>query len=334
MPQDKSGEIRDRIDIDLLASANGQAGLNSSQVMVLDLVASSIKDGWKRPCYFAYTVDPDLYTAFLPYLRNTGLALQVTPLLSNTESQADILCNTDKMYDIVTKKFIWGGLDRVGDGSIYLDQTVRNMVSTMRRTMLDLATDLISEEKYDKAMNVLTLMETKMPEKVCDYDLRMGGALTIARLYDVIGDKTNNEKAKKRAVEITKKEILRYAKYMRFYKSLYDEYGLDDSGQFAFAGRLSAIDNNVMYYYMPQLLRFYEQINPDDYQKVFDSLNTLDTDNVKGVAGFIQQMKTVYEQGLQARYAPEEQAPDDDNQESNAAQDIAAALMPQNDEQE
>lgn len=50
------------------------------------------------------------------------------------------------MYRNVTERFQWGGLDKVtAPGQLYLDETVRRMVTTNRSSMLDLATALVNE---------------------------------------------------------------------------------------------------------------------------------------------------------------------------------------------
>lgn len=53
------------------------------------------------------TVPDEYYLSLSPYLRNTGLAYQVSPLY-NPDGERATWTATDKMYDVVTNKFRWG----------------------------------------------------------------------------------------------------------------------------------------------------------------------------------------------------------------------------------
>ena len=139
---------QDSIIIDLNAASGG--GMSASQTMTIDLFASSAAQGWKRPVYFASTVPESLFMGLRPYMLSTGLCYQVTPALVNS-NDSEIHCNTDKMYNIVTTKFKWGGLDKAPKGSLYLDETVMRMVSTMRLQLMSLASSLSHEGLYAKA---------------------------------------------------------------------------------------------------------------------------------------------------------------------------------------
>ncbi|MBR5029909.1 MAG: DUF2723 domain-containing protein, partial [Muribaculaceae bacterium] len=142
IPENKRDMAEDKITVDIYAASGG--GLSASQSMTLDLVASSIAQGWKRPVYFASTVPESLYMGLRPYMLSTGLCYQVTPIKCN-DADEEIECNTDKMYEIVTTKYKWGGLDKAKPGSLYLDETVMRMVTTMRNSMISLASSLYIE---------------------------------------------------------------------------------------------------------------------------------------------------------------------------------------------
>lgn len=133
-------QIQESINLDLQRMGSG---LTSSQMMSLDIIASSIAQGWNRPCYFAMTVPSSYYLGLDPYLRLTGLAYQVSPLIN---ANGDAGVSTDVMFDNVVNKFRWGGLDTAKPGHLYLDETVSRMVTTMRSALLDLATSLVNEE--------------------------------------------------------------------------------------------------------------------------------------------------------------------------------------------
>lgn len=219
------------------------AGVTLSQVLSLDMIASGAQDGWKRPAYFAMTVPDEYYLNLSPYLRNTGLAYQVTPLFNQDYDGYTLPVSADKMYDIVTTKFRWGGLDKLGDdGKVYLDETVRRMVTTHRTSLLDLATafynrgydiefndsvavspadSIAARGYYAKALEVLDLMDAKLPSRVSPYAIQMGQH--IGNLYCVLGDVLGNEAASRRGLEILKGEIVRYADYIPYFNSLIDD---------------------------------------------------------------------------------------------------------------
>ena len=236
--------INPYISLDMLNEPNTRAdgAMNTSKVMSIDIVASAIAEGWKRPVYFAMTVPDKYYLGLTPYMLNTGMAYQVTPVAYNASGDAGV--NTEKMYENVTKKFTWGGLDTAEPGSLYLDESVRRMVSTTRSTMLDLATSLAQEsymfkveasemdtasaqyaekmkwanDSENKCREILDLMVAKLPEKACSYSLSMG--MDIASLYITLSEETGNEEDLKKAEAILEREVLKYAEYVRFFQSL------------------------------------------------------------------------------------------------------------------
>ena len=258
------------------------SGMTSSQTMALDIIASSIDQGWKRPCYFAMTVPTSYYLGLSPYLRNTGMAYQVTPLRGISQS-GDIACSTDKMYDNVVNKFRWGGLDTAKPGSLYLDETVRRMVTTVRSAMLSLAMDLAYEgkaaktaaeggqtvfmgknaqdyakDRFDKALKVLDLMMEKLPLKAAPFAIQMGQQ--TADTYAFIGSETGNNTATAKAVKLLEDEVMRYADYARFYQSL-------SPGQYE---RTTNVDRYTDQRYLPLLIQDYASLNDkglDDLMK-------------------------------------------------------------------
>ncbi len=267
-----SPEQKDMVaeSIPLNLKAMGQ-GMTSSQVMSLDIIASSIDQGWKRPVYFAMTVPESYYLGLSPYMRNTGLAYQVTPLAS---PDGNVHSSTDKMYNNVMTKFRWGGLDTAAPGSLYLDETVRRMVTTNRTAITELANDLANEgvaalnaahngatsfmgkepkayaaDRFDKAFKVLELMNAKLPTATCPYSIQMGQQ--IADIYRFVGEQGNKPEATKRAIEILEAEVLHFAQYVRYYQSL-------DPSMY---DRVTRIDKYIDQRYLPELIMDYASVN-------------------------------------------------------------------------
>ena len=263
IPESMREKASDSIAIDLTA---GGSGLSASQTMIVDLVSSSIAGGWKRPVYFATTIPESLFMGLTPYMLNTGMAYQISPVLTPANNQQDKACNTDKMYDIVTKKFKWGGLDKATPGSIYLDETVTRMVTTTRSALFSLADALTIEgdeaaangdqeraaDRYKKAENVLDLMSKKIPIEACPY--QGGLSLYVAQTYANIGLNGNSKPAIEKAKKLVETELMRYAKFAIYYESLVDE-GLDD--------RMSQGDLAAVQQLIPAFFEVYRKANPN-----------------------------------------------------------------------
>ena len=273
------------VDMNNDAEASGHGGMTLSQVLSLDMINTSIKNGWNRPIYFASTVPSDYYLGLQPYMRSTGMAYEITPVINDENSDHDISAvNTDKAYRNITEKFRWGGLDKVTEpGQVYLDETVRRMVTTTRSYILQAATALINEavmaeradstamsdadkatieaykaDRYAKSLNLLKLMEEKLPEAASPYAVQI--PQKMAQLYARIGIATGNKEASAHALELLENELRRYARNVRYYQSL-------DPWQYA---TLQQTDRYAETYYMVYLLQDYSDAGGDTEAIIHD----------------------------------------------------------------
>ncbi len=294
------------------------SGLTSSQVMSLDIIASSIEQGWKRPCYFAMTVPTSYYLGLSPYLRNTGMAYQVTPLKGMSES-GDIMSATDKMYDNVMNKFRWGGIDVAKPGSLYLDETVRRMVTTLRSAMTTLAMDLTYEgmaakeagkngqasfmgqapqsyaaDRFDKAIKVLNTMMEKLPLGAAPFAVQMGQQ--VADTYAFIGQQTGNKEATRKAIDILKAEVMRYAGYVRYYQSL-------TPGQY---DRLTMVDRFIDQRYLPMLIQDYASLDEGGLETLMNQIQQQGV-NLDRVYSFMKASKPEAQAGDEVTVEPDSQ---------------------------
>ena len=294
------------------------SGLTSSQVMSLDIIASSIEQGWKRPCYFAMTVPTSYYLGLSPYLRNTGMAYQVTPLKGMSES-GDIMSATDKMYDNVMNKFRWGGIDVAKPGSLYLDETVRRMVTTLRSAMTTLAMDLTYEgmaakeagkngqasfmgqapqsyaaDRFDKAVKVLNTMMEKLPLGAAPFAVQMGQQ--VADTYAFIGQQTGNKEATRKAIDILKAEVMRYAGYVRYYQSL-------TPGQY---DRLTMVDRFIDQRYLPMLIQDYASLDEGGLETLMNQIQQQGV-NLDRVYSFMKASKPEAQAGDEVTVEPDSQ---------------------------
>lgn len=173
------------------------------ELMLLEMVTNINDDNWKRPIYFATTVDRNLYSSVANNLTLEGLTFRVTPgtPLSNG-------VNTDVAYDNVMNKFRWGGLDT--NPNIYLDVTSRNMVYTFRMYIAQLIGALIEEGKNDKALAVLNKCTTALPNEALAYG---SDGLLLARYYLELGEQ-------EKAWSLTEKINERIQKNLSWYDRL------------------------------------------------------------------------------------------------------------------
>ena len=302
--EENRDKIQESINLDLQRMGSG---LSASQLMSFDMIASSIAQGWQRPCYFAMTVPNSYYLGLDPYLRLTGLAYQVTPTVSDV-SRGTMGVSTDIMYDNVVNKFLWGGLDTAKPGSLYLDETVSRMVTTMRSALLDLSTSLMNEgiaakngtqtlpagmtadeyaaDRFKKAGHILDLMMEKMPVKTCPFTAQMGEQ--AARVYYRLGKVSDNMTYQEKGNKMMEDEILRYAGYLRFYQSL-------SASQYE---RLSRIDKFIDQQYMLDLMADYgQQCGDEQYEKLADKLAKTGLNMQR-----LQSFQQAYEESLKRQY--------------------------------
>lgn len=275
---DQRDQAHDAINVNLMVGHEMEQTIqvSSSDVMALDLINSSITQGWKRPVYFASTVDSRMYMPYSPYMQNTGMAYEITPLVTQSYG-ADPVSNTVKMYDNVMNKFKWGGLDKAEPGSIYLDETCRRMVGTTRSMLIGLAGDLANEadtllmgkgnaaqaaSRIDKALKVLDLMQAKLPEKACPYSFvlfreqYLGGKMAMAQVYEQLSKSAKRDDLHKKAVELMAQEVDYYAQYLVFIQSL-------EQGK-----AVCEMDQRVADVYFPQVLTYYRQLDPKGFAKI------------------------------------------------------------------
>ena len=163
IPKGYEDKIVDRIDL----SFKDKNTLILNELAIIDLLSTNAETGWKRPVYFATTVDPSLFTGTDKYFMRTGMAYEIVPVnLENTPGRYQV--NTDKMYDNVMNKFVWGGIDVNPD--IYLDETIRRMCYSYRIMFIDLIDQLIQEGKTDKALKALDYCMEKIPGDVVPHN--------------------------------------------------------------------------------------------------------------------------------------------------------------------
>ncbi len=235
---DSEIDLVEDIKVNLSRNGSGYATLNN--IIGLDILSSSIANGWNRPVYFAITVPSENYMGLSPYFCQTGLAYEVVPTTQGS------LVNTDKMYRNVTEHFRWGGLDKAQPGELYLDETVRRMTLSNRGILIDLVNGLIDEglslqdaimsadenidstsikqaeelvaDRITKAKHVMQLFEEKIPASVMP--LLVQEAYEIAKSYWAMAQLTGDDSYKQKSIDTVFNTLQNLAQYIRYYQSL------------------------------------------------------------------------------------------------------------------
>ena len=257
-PQD-TADIVDKIRIDLSGTSAGKRGyLTVGEILMLDIIATNAAQGWPRPIYWASTVGDQYYLGLSPYMRSTGMTYQLVPTM-----QSDKIARTDKAYDVVTKKYQWG--TRPGGPNPYFDETARRMLFGVRNSMIGVAQMLYAEgigfkeegekakarEAFEKARNVVNLLEENLSEKVSYYDINI--SIDLGQLSGELGIELGDTKLRQRGLEILKNTLLRYSQPMRYRSEV----------MYMFRNPSLTLEMTYLPYYYYQVIEAYEQFGGD-----------------------------------------------------------------------
>ena len=222
-----TARIVDKIEIDLPKTASGSKGyISLGEILMLDIIATNAAQGWPRPIYWASTVGDSYHMGLTPYLRSTGMTYQLVPTLQEGKAT-----RSDRAYDNITKKFKWGTRENEKQNP-YFDETARRMLYGMRSSMVELADMLYMEGKtaeengkketavtsYKKALEILRLLEQKMPARVSYYDVDTYTGL--GQLYCELGEALGDNSAKKRGLELLETMLMKYANGLKYFNEV------------------------------------------------------------------------------------------------------------------
>ncbi len=157
--QKDSALILDYIDVDLPTSA-----ITKKSMMMLDIVANN---DWKRPLYFSGgSFDDAEFIWMKDYLQLDGMAYKLVPIKTERKSSFEMgRIDADLMYDIV-KKWEWGNS---GSPDIYHDPQTRIQGLSYRGNLARLMETLISENKMDRAKEIIDMAMKNIPVEYFGY---------------------------------------------------------------------------------------------------------------------------------------------------------------------
>jgi hypothetical protein len=231
-PKD-SAKIVDQIVVDLGNASNvrSKGYVSLGELMMLDIIATNAANGWERPLYWASTVGPEYHLGMSDYMRAVGMTHQLLPTI-----QRDLPARTDRGYDVVTKKYRWGGADTTGKAP-YFDETARRMLSGVRSSMLDVATELENEgdelkeagdlagakDKFAKALEIARLVDSKLSSKTANYGVAV--ALTLPNVMASAAQEVGDKAAMKRALQIMEESLERFSQYLAYNAMIQRNFG-------------------------------------------------------------------------------------------------------------
>jgi tetratricopeptide (TPR) repeat protein len=131
-----------------------------NDLAVLNILAAN---EWRRPIYFANSIDQNHYEGLGEYLEMEGLVFKLVPYKTpNSNTISPLAINTEKCFDWATKNLKFGNAQK---GSVYFDQTNRRMLNGIRIACLQLADNYVRMGQKDKAIAILDHVQKNIDEK-------------------------------------------------------------------------------------------------------------------------------------------------------------------------
>lgn len=145
--------------VDYLRFEIPKFSLMKNDLLMLNIIAAN---HWQRPIYFSGNFG-DL--GFGQYLRRDGLAYRLVPVQNDP-------INDDYMFNVVMKKFAFGGAERPGT---YFDEENRRHLLEIRSAMAELASDLADKGRKADAIKVLEKADAMILDENMPYGLASRG---------------------------------------------------------------------------------------------------------------------------------------------------------------
>ena len=131
-----------------------------NDLAILNILAAN---AWKRPIYFANSIDPGHYEGLSEYLQLEGLAFKLIPVRTpGSTANTPLRINTEKCMDLILNKFQYGGAEK---DNVYFDQTNRRMLNSPRVLAFQLADYLLKQNRKEDAIKVINKVVNSISEK-------------------------------------------------------------------------------------------------------------------------------------------------------------------------
>ena len=139
--------------------------LEKKDLAILDLILNT---NWERPIYFNYTSKAHFNIDISANLVQEGICYRVLPVQAPRINGRDVeLINRQVMYDNMMNKFTLIGKE---EQEVYYSEDYRGFCQNLRSAYNILAEELIVNEEYDKAGEVLRRCIEFIPHEAVPYD--------------------------------------------------------------------------------------------------------------------------------------------------------------------
>lgn len=170
----------------------GRNGLSKGDLVVLDIIATNAKTGWKRPIYWTTTTGSSVYLNLDKYLRHNGLTYQLIPVEANRSMRG--MDDMDLLYKRLMEDYEWGNMEK---GELYLDDKAQLVPQNLRTLFVQVADYFSRNGDMEKATALLDECYSVMPESILP--MRLNLKALSADIYYRAGE---TEKADKFTQEI------------------------------------------------------------------------------------------------------------------------------------
>ncbi len=191
----------------------GQSGdikfIRAQDMIALDILMQS---KWKRPVYFAVTCSEDSRLNLDDYLQMEGMALRVVPkknddkrieYIDESTLRKQLLDEPEGFSKTYQPGFKFRGLN---DKTIFFDENHERLTQNYRNAFIRLAIHYLYKEKNDtKAVQVLNVMDKKIPRSVVAMDYRIKH--DISKLYFSAGAVEEYQELAREVIDQAKKQL-------------------------------------------------------------------------------------------------------------------------------
>lgn len=199
--------------------------IRTQDLLCLDIIMQS---KWKRPVYYAVTCSDDSKLNLDDYLQMEGMAMRVVPKKStaqsieyiNEEIMRKSLMNEPEGYKVDYQPgFKFRGLN---DKTIFFDENHERLVQNYRNAYIRLSLYYLYQDKdKSKVVEVLNMMETKIPRKNITMDYRIKH--DVAKIYYNAGALKQYEEYAEEVIAAAKRSLERNP---RDFSSWYNPYDI------------------------------------------------------------------------------------------------------------
>lgn len=153
--------------------------IRKNSLAMLDILAHA---QWKRPIYFASTVNQTYMLNLHNYLYLHGLAYMLTPIEASNTQDFDKQLQIDAIYQNLMHVYSWGNC---ADKNVYVDEYMRFMVTQYRSLFANAAQACLQTNQNQKARNLVDVCMQLFPKETYEFDYFM---ISIADVYAKLGE--------------------------------------------------------------------------------------------------------------------------------------------------